>query len=64
MRLHTVQVGCVITIRNGESCCRGGLQDGLSSVRVGGGTEMYPEDTERVSPAQDDEGEDVHGAVR
>lgn len=25
---------------------------------------MYPEDTERVSPAEDDEGEDVHGAVR
>lgn len=50
-------------IRNGESCRGGGLQVGLSSVRVGCGTEMYPEDTEGVSPAQDDEGEDVHGAV-
>lgn len=63
MRFHTVWVWCAVSIRNGESC-RGGLQVGLSSVGEGCGTEMYPEDTERVSPAEDDEGENVHGTVR
>lgn len=47
---------------NGERY-RGGIQIGLSSVRVGSRTEMYPENTEGVAPTQDDEGQDVHGAV-